>query len=214
MTDAATVRQERRSHSHTHGRRRKRRRGPHKPRKPEFRLTPKVVVRIYSPNIYPGLNSQRIIVLHSTEGRNIPGNGDLKTIAQFFGSSSSKVSAQVTVDDDGHSARHVRDSDAAWACAADNDRSLNIEECGFARQLRWSMKERNEAARWIAQWSHDYGIPIRRSTSHGVCTHKDLGQAGGGHEDPGSGYPVKAVLARALVIRYLRYGPKRSWKRR
>ena len=58
---------------------------------------------------------------------------------------------------------------------------------------------RNTAA-WIAHWSRKHGIPIRHSTEHGVCQHKDLGAAGGGHSDCGPNYRFKKVLSMAKEL--------------
>lgn len=181
---------------------------PRRKRKP-FRLKPKVVVTNYSNGYYPNENNPRRIVVHSTEGPNLRGVRDLVSLGQLFKPRSFSASCHVGVDDDGHSGRYVRDKDAAWHVSEYNTSSLGIEHVGFAAQRRWSRKERREAARWIAQWSHEYGIPLRHSTSHGVCRHKDLGGGGGGHVDPGPGYPLRRTLAWALVIRELRYRGRR-----
>ena len=175
------------------------------PRRKPFRLKPKVVVTHYSAGRYPNANQPRRIVMHDTEGANIHGVRDLVGLGNLFAPRSFSASCHVGVDDDGHSGRYVRDKDAAWHVENFNLSSLGIEQIGFARQRRWSRKERREAARWIAQWSHEYGIPIRHSVAHGVCRHSDLGAAGGGHSDPGPGYPLRRTLAWALVIRKLRY---------
>lgn len=174
-----------------------------------LRLKPKVVVQHMSAGRYPNSNHPRRIVVHSVEGPNLEGARDLVSLGNLFAPRSRGASCHVGVDDDGHSGRYVRDKDAAWHVSAFNTSSLGIEHIGFAAQRRWSRKERREAARWIAQWSHEYAIPIRHSTSHGVCRHSDLGDAGGGHSDPGAGYPLRRTLAWALTIRTLRYGPRR-----
>jgi len=155
-------------------------------------------------------------VLHSTEGWNYDGTADLRGIVSFFGRSSTEASSQVCTDDDGLSARTVSDDDTAWHCAGFNDVSLGIEQIGFTKQRRWSRKEMKETARWLAQWSHEYGIPLRRGivrggtvVQSGVVTHKQLGVAGGGHTDPGSGYPVRRVIRWAKLYRALRYRQRR-----
>lgn len=178
-------------------------------RRRRFRLKPKVVVTHYSGGRYPNANHPRRIVVHSVEGPNLEGARDLVSLGNLFAPRSFSASCHVGVDDDGHSGRYVRDKDAAWHVSNYNTTSLGIEHVGFAAQRRWSRKERREAARWMAQWSHEYGIPLRHSASHGVCRHSDLGAAGGGHSDPGPGYPLRRTLAWALVIRTLRYGRHR-----
>jgi hypothetical protein len=63
-------------------------------------------------------------------------------------------------------------------------------------------------AEWIARWHRRWGIPISRAkvsgstvVRPGVTTHAALGSAGGGHDDPGPGYPFGhvLVLARSLA---------------
>lgn len=171
------------------------------------RLAPNVVTRHYSPN-----QSERaavplnLIVLHDTEGANLPDStSDLVGLGSFFGQSSVQASAHVATDSDGNSGRYVSDRKKAWHCMAYNSFSLGIEQIGFASQSRatWlkDWRQLRETARWIAYWSHRYGIPIRRAnvsngtvTRSGVTRHMDLGAVGGGHSDPGSNYPFNRVL--------------------
>lgn len=178
------------------------------------RVKPKVVVRHNSPNRYPrGITGYQLIVLHSTEGQNkFKSIEDLEGLGAMFGDRSFEASSQVAVDGDGWSARYVGDVDAAWHCASFNRVSLGIEEVGFAAG-KWNKAERREAARWCAQWSHMYGIPLRRGKIEGetvvrtgIVRHSDLGPAGGGHSDPGPNYNVKSVIRWARWYKFLRYG--------
>jgi hypothetical protein len=171
------------------------------------RLHPNVVARHYSPN-----QSERdpvplnMIVLHDTEGANIPHSiADLVGLGSFFGESSVQASAHVATDSDGNSGRYVSDRKKAWHCMAYNSASLGIEQIGFVSQSRstWlkNWRQLRETARWVAYWSHRYGIPIRRAavsdgtvTRSGVIRHMDLGIIGGGHVDPGVNYPFNRVL--------------------
>lgn len=173
-----------------------------------------MVVDRRSPNVYPrGLRAYQLIVLHATQGHNDHGSAeDLRGLADFMCQRSSEVSVQVATDDDGDSVRIVSDRDAAWHVEAFNPVALGVEQVGFAEQKRWSRLEMKETARWIAQWSYEHGIPIKRGYVHGstvvsvgVVTHKQLGAAGGGHTDPGSGYQVKRVLRWAKLYKALRY---------
>ena len=182
-------------------------------RKHRPRVAPDVVVRGHSPNHYDYSPRYLIIVLHSTEGWNYEGSADLVGLRDFFSQWSTQAAAHVCTDDDGMSARTVADRYVAWHCSGLNDVSLGIEQIGFAAQQRWSRKELKETARWIAQWSHEHDIPIRRGivrhgrvVQTGIVTHKELGSAGGGHVDPGSGYPVERVLKYARRYKRLRYG--------
>jgi N-acetyl-anhydromuramyl-L-alanine amidase AmpD len=177
------------------------------------RLHPKVVVERHSPNVSERLAPVSLIVLHSTESDNVPKSArDLEGVASWFADEGSQVSAHVITDADGHSARCVSDRLKAWHCGNFNSPSLGIEQIGRAAQPKWERAEWLETARWIAWWSHKYGIPIRRGavsgesiTRSGIVTHKMLGIAGGGHVDPGPAYPLDKVLEEALRIKRARF---------
>lgn len=177
------------------------------------RLKPHISVSEQSPNVSSRFTPISLIVLHSTESNNIPNSpSDLQGVADWFANPAAQVSAHVIVDADGRSARCVVDERKAWACVSYNSASLNIEQIGHASQDHWDRAEWMEAARWIAQWSHDHDIPIRRAITiggrvvrSGVTTHKRLGAAGGGHVDPGPKYPLRKVLRQARHIKRLRY---------
>lgn len=178
------------------------------------RLHPDVVLHRDSPNVSARSTGISLIVLHSTESSNMPGSAaDLGGVADWFANPAAQVSAHVITDSDGHSARCVRDHAKAWACVDFNSPSLNIEQIGRAAQMHWSRAEWVETARWIAQWSHEHHIPIRKAEvagaavrRSGVTTHAALGAAGGDHHDPGPGYPLEEVLHEARRLKRLRYG--------
>jgi N-acetyl-anhydromuramyl-L-alanine amidase AmpD len=166
-------------------------------KQPTERALPNVVVRRNVVNQSSRTASISLIVLHDTEGANIPGIKDLQALGAWFDNASAQASAHVGVDAEGQSARFVDDGRKAWHCAAFNSQSLGIEQIGFASQLVWPDAQLRETARWIAVWSKKYRIPITFSTTHGVCRHSDLGAAGGGHHDPGQAYPFEKVLTLA-----------------
>jgi N-acetyl-anhydromuramyl-L-alanine amidase AmpD len=168
-----------------------------------MRIYPKVVVRHESPN--HSIRDARIdgVVLHSTEGKNVHGLGDLRGLGNWFGSSASQVSAHVATDGDGLSARFVEDVLKAWHCGVYNSRKLGIEQVGQASQTTWSRAELHETARWIAYFSRKHDFPIQHSVQTGVCRHSDLGEAGGGHHDPGPHDPLDRVLKLARRYRVL-----------
>lgn len=144
----------------------------------------------------------RLIVLHITVSHNRPGTGDVKAIASYFGQLSTQASSHLVIDAEGNSCRCVPDAAKAWTQAAYNPQSLSIEQVEFADKPRaqWlaeNAKGLDETAKFVAAWSIKYGIPLRVSTSSGVCQHRDLGAAGGGHVDCGPGYPIDVVLAKA-----------------
>lgn len=174
------------------------------------RYTPHVVHHRISPNQSSRNGvTPRIIVLHSTEGSNIPHSAaDLIGCTNFLCQPSVEASSHVIVDGDGHSARLVADERKSWAQARYNPFALSIEQIGHAASEHWTRDEIRETARWIARWSKKYHIPIRIGavgggfvTRTGVVTHKMLGALGGGHVDPGDRYPLEACLNLARFYR-------------
>ena len=151
-------------------------------------------------------DSIKILVLHTTEGPNSKGLGDLKGIASYFDNPSVEASSTIVVDGEGFSARLMSDSAKPWTQASYNSVSLSIENIGYASTSKedWFDKYHNQLAtnaKWLAFWSDKYGIPLRKAITlsggvqrTGVATHSQLGQYGGGHSDPGSGYPLKYIL--------------------
>jgi hypothetical protein len=150
------------------------------------------------------------IVLHITVSHNRPGLSDVSGMLSYLYPASVEASAHIVNDAEGHDGRCVEDDYSAWTQAAYNRDSLSIEQIEYADKPRDAWFRENKAqlentATWIAHWSHLYDIPIKQSTSHGVCQHRDLGAAGGGHSDVGNGYPMDYVLNRARAIRKLLY---------
>lgn len=173
------------------------------------RAYPNVVIRRAARNQSSrnGIRPQ-LIVIHSTESSNRPGSSDLAAIGAWFDNPTAQASSHVCTDGDGNSARYVADTAKAWHCAGYNSVSLGIEQIGRAAQSSWSPDEIRESARWVAYWSRKHGIPIRRGAvtggrvvKSGVVTHADLGVTGGGHHDPGAGYPVADLLRLAAFYR-------------
>lgn len=167
-----------------------------------MRLKPKIVIdtKVRNRSSRAGVKPQ-IVTLHSTESHHRPGNADLAAIAAWFDDPAANASSHVVTDADGHSARLVPDDERAWTCAAYNAVSLNIEQIGFASQDDWAEAELKETARWIAKWSLKHDIPIQHGRASngqvrraGVVCHSELGAEGGGHSDPGRGYPMGKVL--------------------
>lgn len=151
----------------------------------------------------------RIIVLHITVSHNRTGLDDLRSIGEFF--QTVDASSHIVNDREGHDLRCVRDADKAWTQAAYNPQALSIEQIEFEvksseRWLKESKPQLNNTAAWVANWSHLYGIPLQHSTTNGVCQHRDLGAAGGGHVDCSPDYPLPYVLREAAAIRKLKYG--------
>lgn len=174
------------------------------------RLRPDVKYRRTSPNRHSRSGRKPVaIVVHSTEGRNIPNSArDLRGCADYLCQPRVKASCHVITDSDGHSARIVSDGYAAWTCAYYNSITLNIEQIGIAAEGGWTDNHYKETARWIARWSKMYGIPIQKGrvsngtvVRKGVLRHSDLGSLGGGHSDPGRRFDLDRCLDIARVIR-------------
>jgi hypothetical protein len=144
----------------------------------------------------------RVIVLHSTESHERPGLSDLQGLGSWFDNGSAQASSHVGNDAEGNDARFVADDRKAWTQGQENPRCLSIEQIGFARESRkqWldQPKQLRNTAEWIAYWSKKYGIPIRKSTQHGVCQHTDFPSQS--HTDCGPGYPFDHVLSLAREI--------------
>lgn len=165
------------------------------------RVHPRVVLHRPSPNRYfPRGARPLLIVVHDTESHNRPGVSDLRSIGELFANPNFDASAHVCTDAEGQSARFVADESAAWSCVSFNRVSLNVEQIGFATGGEYTEHEVRETARWLARWSRRHGIPIRRGRTagsrvirSGVVSHESLGQAGGGHSDPGR-YPMNELL--------------------
>lgn len=165
-----------------------------------------------------------MVVLHTTEGDNQPGLSDLEGLGSWFNNASSGVSSHIGNDCEGNDARYVPDEKKAWTQAAYNSESLSLEQIGYARNTthQWHQACGSQlwnTASWIAHWSIKYGIPIRKAYAHngrvlrnGVAYHSWLGPAGGGHSDPGAGYPLRYVLLVARYRKMKRQGRTKGWR--
>lgn len=162
----------------------------------------------------------KLLVIHTTEGPNRDGLGDLEGLADYFDSPKSQVSSTVAIDGEGFSARLMPDASKPWTQASYNSVSLSIENIGYSATTRdeWFKKYPRQLAansRWLAYWSDKHKIPLRRAVTlsggvqkNGVATHKQLGVYGGNHGDPGRGYPIKYVLLLARYIKLKAKNPK------
>jgi N-acetyl-anhydromuramyl-L-alanine amidase AmpD len=151
-----------------------------------------------------------LIVLHSTEGHNRTGVGDLRDLGNYFDNPRVQASSHVGVDAEGHSAKYVDDGEKAWTCAGFNSASLNIEQIGFSSQKFWPDAQERKVAKYIAYWTWKYSIPLRKGRVNptngaiyrsGILRHSDLGDYGGNHNDPGPGYNLRRVLRLARYYR-------------
>lgn len=146
-------------------------------------------------------NRVRLIVLHTAEGART-----IRDLGGYFSSVSVQASSQSGADDTPNTiGQFVADGNKAWAVAAYNNVSVNLELCAFAAwtTAEWMAHPNMLAncAQWIAEEAKRFGIPIVKLTdaqaqgsSRGVCQHSNLGAAGGGHHDCGPGFPIDHVL--------------------
>jgi hypothetical protein len=176
------------------------------------RVSPHVDVEHMSPNCSSRDGaSPTLIVIHVTAGHNRPGVADLVGLGGWFSNPDvppkKRVSSHVATDNEGHSARFVRDDDKAWHCAAYNRMSLGIEQVAPGTGAEITRDMLRETARWVARWNKKFGIPIREGKvsngqmlRSGIVRHSDLGALGGGHADPGI-YDMHAMLGLARFYR-------------
>lgn len=148
----------------------------------------------------------KIMVAHTTEGPNKKGLDDVKGISSYFDNPSVQASSTIVTDGEGNTARLMPDSAKPWTQASYNSVSLSIENIGYASTTRneWFKLYHNQLkanAYQFAYWSHLHKIPLRRAVTlfggvqrTGIASHKQLGSYGGGHSDPGRGYPFKYVI--------------------
>ncbi len=162
-------------------------------------------VWIPSPNYSSrGGSAIRLIVLHTTEGAST-----IESLGNWFGNAANQVSSHTGADDKPNTVgEYVRREQKAWTQANANPYCVALEMCAYAA---WTLDEWNQhptmlanAAAWVAEEAQAFGIPIRALSASeaqggaaGVCQHADLGAAGGGHWDCGSGFPMDRVIQMA-----------------
>lgn len=121
-----------------------------------------------------------LIVVHDTEG------GYQGAIATFL-NTHAEVSAHLVLKEDGSECTQmVPYLKKAWSCKAFNSMSLNLEMAGFIAK-GYAACEWAEAAAIVAYLAHRFKIPVqwaKKGQGAGICRHRDLGKAGGGHIDP------------------------------
>lgn len=167
------------------------------------------IVRHHEP-----LSGHSRIVIHTAEGAR-----HVLDLAAFF--RRVQADSHMATEPDGRAVRMVRDSEKSWAQSGYNPTSLSIEQCFFASKstkqwVRDYHKGLLRGAAIVSNWSAKYGIPIRRSVRHGVCSHKDLGAYGGGHVNPGPGFPWRyfLYLAKLHYYRHHRHARHASTRRK
>jgi peptidoglycan hydrolase-like protein with peptidoglycan-binding domain len=161
---------------------------------------------IPSPNYSSrGGSSVRLIVLHTAEGATT-----YESLGSYF-QGDVGVSSHVGIDDKlGKIGEYVTRGNKAWTQGNANPVAVAAELCGFASwsESTWRNSHANmlnNAARWVAEESGKFGIPITKlsasqaqGSGRGVCQHRDLGTWGGNHSDCGNGFPMDYVLSMAV----------------
>lgn len=126
----------------------------------------------------------------------------------------SQVSAHVLTNSDEGATQFVPWHEKAWACAAFNSASYNLEIDDDA----WNGRDPAAlatAARIVAYLCTRTGIPPvwSRDPLHlaGVTRHFDLGRAGGGHTDPTTDSTRWRTFIASVKAEHDRGGFRRSW---
>lgn len=152
----------------------------------------------------------RWIAIHTQEG-----GRTARDLAAYLANPASEVSYHVVVDDR-EVLKCVGEQDRPWAAANANDYAFHV--CAAGSYAGWSRGKwletdardgKNEdveltnlahvCAWWCekyaipAEWIGGRGIPWGRD---GICGHADFGDWGGGHHDPGVGFPVDELIRR------------------
>jgi N-acetyl-anhydromuramyl-L-alanine amidase AmpD len=151
----------------------------------------------------------RWIAIHTQEG-----GRSARDLAAYLANPASEVSYHVVVDDR-EVLKCVGEQDRPWAAMNANDYAFHV--CAAGSYAGWSRGKwletdardgKNEDVEltnlaWVvekygipADWIGGRGIPWGRD---GICGHADFGDWGGGHHDPGAGFPVDELIRRTRV---------------
>lgn len=147
-----------------------------------------------------------LIAVHTMEAPEGPNTAE--NVANYF----KTVNASSHWCHDNNSrVRVVNDQDTAWTLPGANNRSLNLELAGYAKQTAadwadaYSIDLLEGAALSAAEWVIKYGIPIRHLTEAqiaaglpGFVGHVDVNRVykQSSHWDPGPGFPWDYFLNR------------------
>lgn len=156
------------------------------------------------------------ITVHTQEG----GNGDAIGLANFC--NGNQVSYNVEVDDT-HTVLNVPVTDSSWSAMAANAIAFHICFAGsYAAwsQGKWLEKDASDGldedamltrgAKAVAAACQQFGIPAEFAgdggqsgwpvKAKGIVGHRDFGQRGGGHHDPGDGFPMDEFIRRVQAF--------------
>lgn len=145
----------------------------------------------------------RLFVLHYTVSGNRPGWDDVNAIVTLFNDWAFQASSNYVIDNEGHCAYIVRESDKAWTQAAYNPDAISVEVintgseptyAGTAGLAKIGLVASDALCRWkipVQQGATSGGLVVRP----GIVDHKSLGIIGGGHSDIGHYSVPKVILA-------------------
>lgn len=146
----------------------------------------------------------RILVVHTAEGAR-----DFRSLGNFFANRNNAVSSHTGIDNTpGVVGEYVEPNGVAWTQASFNGVASATELCAFAAWDRatWLANDQmlRNCGQWIAEECARYHIPLvklngqqAQGGGRGVCGHVELGAGGGGHWDPGPGFPWDIVMSYA-----------------
>lgn len=150
----------------------------------------------------------RLGVFHTTENAD---NTDPRNVARWQQNRANESSYNVLVGTGGETVRSNDDNFIPWAAGPTGNRlGVHMSAIGYAARTRerWLAypKQIDSMARWAADISRRYGLPLKwltaaevRAGARGFCGHAQI--SGAWHEvthtDPGPGFPHDVVLARA-----------------
>ena len=150
------------------------------------------------------------IVLHSAEIWEKPSSAE--AVAAYFLNPPVAASAHYVVDCDSL-VQCVRTQHIADHCGHGNDRSVGIEQAGYAKQSEaewldaYGQQMLSLVAKLVAREARQWNIPLVKLTpadliagQRGICGHWDVNRAfpnNTGHTDPGIHYPWDVLLSMA-----------------
>lgn len=166
---------------------------------------------VWSPNRHRrSKGNPRWIVVHTQEG-----GRSARGLAGFLADPDSQVSYHSVVDEI-ERLKCVGEQDSPWAAVNANDYAFHV--CAAGSYAGWSRGKwletdaadgKNEDAELtslamvVAWWCAKYAIPAEWIGGRGIpwgrdgiCGHADFGEWGGGHHDPGMGFPVDELIRR------------------
>ncbi|MGW1740024.1 N-acetylmuramoyl-L-alanine amidase [Nocardia sp. NPDC001965] len=164
-----------------------------------------------SPNRHSGGRNVSWVAVHTQEG-----NGSAASLTNYLCNPSSQVSYNAVVDDE-EIVLVVPWGENPWSASDANSRADHICLAGtFVRWSRGKWLETDDSdgvnedlmltqAAEVAAWRCiTRGIPIEYvgggdipPDRPGICGHRDFGQWGGGHTDPGPNFPWDEFIRRA-----------------